>query len=120
LTLCISIKLKKLQNYTRELTKNIKTRSSCKPYAPESYEKYLAVLPRKKRHELKRKKVRFQEKYPQAVLRESKDSEIFETFIKLHKTSDGDKGNFMNDEVACIFQQLTSDEGVENLLPRGR
>ena len=78
---------------------------------PESYEKYLAVLPRKKRHELKRKKVRFQEKYPQAVLRESKDSEIFETFIKLHKTSDGDKGNFMNDKVAAFFSSLLAMKG---------
>ena len=78
---------------------------------PESYEDYLAVLPRKKRHELKRKKVRFQEKYPQAVLRESKDSEIFETFIKLHKTSDGDKGDFMNDEVAAFFSSLLAMKG---------
>ena len=78
---------------------------------PESYEKYLAVLPRKKRHELKRKKVRFQEMYPQAVLRESKDSEIFETFIKLHKTSDGDKGNFMNDEVTAFFSSLLTMKG---------
>lgn len=78
---------------------------------PKSYEKYLAVLPRKKRHELKRKKVRFQEKYPQAVLRESKDSEIFETFIKLHKTSDGDKGNFMNDEVTAFFSSLLTMKG---------
>ena len=78
---------------------------------PESYEEYLAALPRKKRHELKRKKVRFQEKYPQAVLRESKDSEIFETFIKLHKTSDGDKGNFMNDEVAAFFSSLLTMKG---------
>ena len=78
---------------------------------PKSYEKYLAVLPRKKRHELKRKKVRFQEKYPQAVLRESKDSEIFETFIKLHKTSDGDKGNFMNDEVTTFFSSLLAMKG---------
>ena len=78
---------------------------------PESYEEYLTALPRKKRHELKRKKVRFQEKYPQAVLRESKDSEIFETFIKLHKTSDGDKGNFMNDEVAAFFSSLLAMKG---------
>ena len=78
---------------------------------PESYEKYLAVLPRKKRHELKRKKVRFQEKYPQAVLRESKDSEIFESFITLHKTSDGDKGNFMNDEVTAFFSSLLTMKG---------
>jgi CelD/BcsL family acetyltransferase involved in cellulose biosynthesis len=78
---------------------------------PESYEEYLADLPRKKRHELKRKKVRFQEKYPQAVLRESKESEIFETFIKLHKTSDGDKGNFMNDQVAAFFSSLLMMKG---------
>ncbi|MDA9686476.1 GNAT family N-acetyltransferase [bacterium] len=78
---------------------------------PESYEEYLAALPRKKRHELKRKKVRFQEKYPQAVLRESKDSEIFETFITLHKTSDGDKGNFMSDKVAAFFSSLLAMKG---------
>jgi len=78
---------------------------------PKSYEEYLADLPRKKRHELKRKKVRFQEKYPQAVLRESKESEIFETFIKLHKTSDGDKGNFMNDQVAAFFSSLLTMDG---------
>ncbi len=78
---------------------------------PQSYEEYLAVLPRKKRHELKRKKVRFQEKYPQAVLRESKDSEILESFIKLHRTSDGDKGNFMNDEVATFFSSLLAMKG---------
>ena len=78
---------------------------------PKSYEEYLADLPRKKRHELKRKKVRFQEKYPQAVLRESKDSEIFETFITLHKTSDGDKGNFMNDEVTAFFSSLLTMKG---------
>ena len=78
---------------------------------PESYEEYLAALPRKKRHELKRKKVRFQEKYPQSVLRESKDSKIFETFIKLHKTSDGDKGNFMNDEVTAFFSSLLAMKG---------
>ncbi|MBT3873439.1 MAG: GNAT family N-acetyltransferase [Actinobacteria bacterium] len=78
---------------------------------PESYEEYLAALPRKKRHELKRKKVRFQEKYPQAVLRESKDSEIFESFITLHKTSDGDKGNFMNDEVTAFFSSLLTMKG---------
>ena len=78
---------------------------------PKSYEEYLADLPRKKRHELKRKKVRFQEKYPQAVLRESKDSEIFESFITLHKTSDGDKGNFMNDEVTAFFSSLLTMDG---------
>ena len=78
---------------------------------PESYEEYLAALPRKKRHELKRKKVRFQEKYPQAVLRESKDSEIFKSFITLHKTSDGDKGNFMNDEVTAFFSSLLTMKG---------
>jgi hypothetical protein len=44
------------------------------PYAPLSLMRSILLLCQgKKRHELKRKKVRFQEKYPQAVLRESKD-----------------------------------------------
>jgi hypothetical protein len=78
---------------------------------PDSYEEYLAVLPRKKRHELKRKKVRFHEKHPEAVLKESKDSKIFDAFITLHRTSDGDKGKFMNDEVAYFFSNLLAMNG---------
>ena len=73
---------------------------------PARYEDYLGELPRKKRHELKRKTSRFKNLYPNAELKESKSSEIFDIFVELHKTSDGDKGSFMNDEVVDFFSKL--------------
>jgi CelD/BcsL family acetyltransferase involved in cellulose biosynthesis len=78
---------------------------------PANYEDYLADLPRKKRHELKRKMSRFQKLYPNAELKESKSSEIFDIFVELHKTSDGAKGSFMNDKVIDFFSNLLALDG---------
>ena len=76
-----------------------------------SYEKYVTGLPRKKRHELKRKKKRFESEYPNAQLKESTDSDIFDAFVSLHKTSDGDKGTFMSEEVENFFKNLLDVKG---------
>jgi CelD/BcsL family acetyltransferase involved in cellulose biosynthesis len=78
---------------------------------PNSYEEYIDDLPRKKKHELKRKKSRFQEQYPEAELKESKDIEIFESFVTFHKTADGEKGSFMKDEVIIFFRNLLAMNG---------
>ena len=78
---------------------------------PSSYEDYINELPRKKKHELKRKKTRFEKKYPEAELKESKDDEIFNIFVELHKTSEGDKGTFMEDNVVSFFRELLATKG---------
>ena len=78
---------------------------------PNSYQEYINELPRKKKHELKRKKTRFQKLYSQAELKESKDDEIFNIFVELHKTSDGDKGTFMEDNVVYFFRELLATKG---------
>ena len=76
-----------------------------------SYEEYVTGLPRKKRHELKRKKKRFESEHPNAQLKESTDLDIFDAFVSLHKTSDGDKGTFMSEEVENFFKNLLDVKG---------
>ena len=78
---------------------------------PNSYEEYIAELPRKKRHELKRKKSRFHDQYPKSKLKESSDIEIFKSFVALHKTADGEKGSFMQDGVVSFFKSLLTMSG---------
>ena len=78
---------------------------------PETYDKYLVELPRKKRHELKRKKTRFESLHPNGVLKESKSEDVFDVFVQLHKTSEGEKGAFMKDDVIEFFRNLLSLNG---------
>ena len=78
---------------------------------PETYDKYLIELPRKKRHELKRKKSRFESLHPNGVLKESKSDDVFDVFVELHKTSEGEKGAFMKDDVIEFFRNLLTLNG---------
>ena len=78
---------------------------------PETYDKYLIELPRKKRHDLKRKKSRFESLHPNGVLKESKSDDVFDVFVELHKTSEGEKGAFMKDDVIEFFRNLLTLNG---------
>ena len=66
---------------------------------PNSYESYLNELSKKNRHELKRKKRIFEERFGETVFEKSKDSEIFNKFVSLHKKSLGEKGEYMTQAV---------------------
>jgi CelD/BcsL family acetyltransferase involved in cellulose biosynthesis len=78
---------------------------------PETYDKYLIELPRKKRHELKRKKSRFESLHPNGVLKESNSDDVFDVFVELHKTSEGEKGAFMKHDVIEFFRNLLTLNG---------
>ena len=56
---------------------------------PESYEIYLSALSKKNRHELKRKKRVFNDKFGDISFQKSKSSDIFDEFVRLHKKSTG-------------------------------
>ena len=65
---------------------------------PANWDDYLAGLGKKKRHELERKTRRFEREAPDAVLRSANEQTLeadIEAFIRLHKTSAGEKGEFM-------------------------
>ena len=78
---------------------------------PKSYDAYLAGLTKKNRHELRRKKRKFDKENTSYKLQESKEQDIFEIFISQHKTSKGEKGNFMTDIVESYFRNLLNLEG---------
>ena len=78
---------------------------------PKSYDEYLAGLTKKNRHELRRKKRKFDKENTSYKLEESKEHDIFEIFISQHKTSKGEKGNFMTDKVESYFRNLLNLEG---------
>lgn len=63
-----------------------------------SWEGYLAGLGQKRRHELQRKTRRFEREAPGATLRTTDTEHLeadLEAFVALHKTSEGEKGEFM-------------------------
>ena len=78
---------------------------------PKSYDAYLAGLTKKNRHELRRKKRKFDKENISYKLEESIEQDIFEIFISQHKTSQGEKGNFMTDMVESYFRNLLNLEG---------
>jgi hypothetical protein len=77
---------------------------------PESYESYLNALSKKNRHELKRKKRIFVKKFGDISFEKSKNNEIFDEFVRLHKKSTGEKGKYMTKVVVDFYRSLIEQE----------
>ena len=77
---------------------------------PDSYESYLNELSKKNRHELKRKKRIFEERFGETAFEKSKDNEIFNKFVSLHKKSLGEKGEYMTQAVEEFYSSLLKQE----------
>ena len=88
----------------------IKSDTSVYLELPKSYESYINDLSKKNRHELKRKKRIFEERFGEKTLEKSKDSKIFEQFVSLHKKSLGEKGEYMNQAVERFYSSLFEQE----------
>ncbi len=76
---------------------------------PANWDDYLAGLGKKKRHELERKTRRFEREAPDAVLRSANEQTLeadIEAFIRLHKTSAGEKGEFMLPAREAFFRDI--------------
>jgi CelD/BcsL family acetyltransferase involved in cellulose biosynthesis len=84
---------------------------------PRSYEEYLAGLPGKLRHEIRRKARRLDEAVPEARLVDATLDTVsadIGRFVELHRTSEGDKGKFMVPGMELFFRRL-----ADELLPEG-
>lgn len=78
---------------------------------PGSWKEYLTRLTPKKRHELERKMRRFDREAPAAVLRTTDHATLkadIESFIELHKTSAGEKGEFMRPAREAFFRDVAA------------
>ncbi|MFB3738497.1 MAG: GNAT family N-acetyltransferase [Candidatus Velamenicoccus archaeovorus] len=84
---------------------------------PGSYQDYLAGLPSKLRHEIRRKARRLESEagpYRIHVAHEDTLAELLDRFVELHRTSEGPKGVFMQAGMEIFFRRLG-----EAFLPRG-
>lgn len=70
---------------------------------PASFDAYAASLEKKHRHELERKRRRFQTRLGAPILVETAD---LESFVRLHRLSRGRKGSFMTPETEAFFTAL--------------
>ncbi|HEX9123260.1 MAG TPA: GNAT family N-acetyltransferase [Actinomycetota bacterium] len=89
---------------------------------PGSYEDYLAGLPSKLRHEIKRKARKLETEagpYRIHVAHEDTLVELLDRFVELHRTSEGPKGVFMQPGMEIFFRRLGEaflSRGIFNLV----
>ena len=79
---------------------------------PSSVDEYYVSIGKKERHELRRKRRRYEEQIGPATLR----TEIgpgfgFDEFVRLHRLAPGDKGSFMTGERHRFFSRLAGQKG---------
>ena len=86
---------------------------------PPTFDDYLASLTQKQRHELRRKTRRFEREVPGAALRTATKDSLpadLETFVEMHRKSEGPKGEFMRPERASFFEKVTAEFGPREVL----
>jgi CelD/BcsL family acetyltransferase involved in cellulose biosynthesis len=79
---------------------------------PSSYQEYLAGLPSKRRHELRRKERRLREALPDARVVTSDPDRVgrdLDRFVAWHRTSEGPKGRFMVPGMELFFRRLADE-----------
>ena len=78
---------------------------------PDSAESWLASLRKKERHEVRRKRRRYEAEFGPIVVR-SAGMEGFDRFVALHRTAPGDKGAFMTERMQGFFASLITESGA--------
>lgn len=76
------------------------------------YDAYLEAIGKKQRHEVRRKRRRYEDEVG-ALVHEVHDGHdwAIEEFFRLHRLSDGDKGSFMTTEHEQFFRRLAAQDG---------
>lgn len=89
---------------------------------PDDAGAWLAGLRKKDRHEIRRKRRRFEETLGSAHLERRSDRKAVATFAELHRTSPGAKGGFMTAARQAFFSDLVERAGatVDLLITAGR
>jgi CelD/BcsL family acetyltransferase involved in cellulose biosynthesis len=77
-----------------------------------SFEHYLAAIGKKERHELRRKRRRYEEVLGRVIHETHFGAGFgFEQFVSLHRRSAGEKALFMTDEMRAFFAELITLPG---------
>jgi CelD/BcsL family acetyltransferase involved in cellulose biosynthesis len=72
---------------------------------------WLATLPKKHRHEVRRKRRRFAELFGEPVYERRSDLDTFAAFLAMHRGSAGSKATFMTARAEAFFLALLTDAG---------
>jgi CelD/BcsL family acetyltransferase involved in cellulose biosynthesis len=79
---------------------------------PDSFDDYLGMLSKKQRHEVRRKRRRYEDVLGEVVHEVHHEPDwAFDEFVRLHRLSDGDKGEFMTPAREAFFARLVQLEG---------
>ncbi len=79
---------------------------------PGDYEEYLQQIGKKQRHEIRRKRRRFQDVHGSPALITARGSGGgFRQFVELHRSSAGAKGGFMTSAMEVLFASLADQPG---------
>jgi CelD/BcsL family acetyltransferase involved in cellulose biosynthesis len=78
---------------------------------PSSYDDWLTSLGKKQRHEVRRKRRRFEAEFGTIEIQRHTGDAI-EVFCIMHRLSAGEKGQFMNDPMESLFTQLLTTAGA--------
>ena len=79
---------------------------------PSSIDEYYTMIGKKERHELRRKRRRYEEQVGPATLVTDQGAGFgFDEFVRLHRLAPGDKGTFMTGERHRFFARLAGQDG---------
>jgi CelD/BcsL family acetyltransferase involved in cellulose biosynthesis len=89
---------------------------------PASFDGWLANMPKKDRHEIRRKLRRFAAEYGEPELVRTTDADALADFVVLHRTAPGEKGEFMTARMESFFRVLLTEAGavLDLLVARNR
>lgn len=78
---------------------------------PDSFDDYLTLIGKKERHELRRKRRRFDNEVGPGHVERRSGAAAVAQFAALHRRSSGDKGDFMTEDMEEFFLSLHTDAG---------
>lgn len=79
---------------------------------PTSFDDWLAAIGKKERHEVRRKRRRFEDDHGSPHLTRMDGPDAVRLFVDMHRAAAGDKGTFMTPEVGDLFADLTQTAGA--------
>lgn len=79
---------------------------------PDHHDEYMTAIGKKERHEVRRKRRRY-ERMVGPVVHETHRGQgwAFDEFVRLHRRSEGEKGEFMTEEREDLFRRLVELDG---------
>lgn len=78
---------------------------------PESFDEYMHQIGKKERHEMRRKRRRFEGELGPATVERWSGAKAVSLFADLHRRASGDKGAFMTPEIEAFFHALHNHAG---------